>query len=123
MQKDVRKRGASGRKPKSEMLIACEILSQETKEFLPTQRKCKMGCDVPEVHVADILTTSTKMAKRIVNHIPKSQLTTIDPEEVARLQLAGYNGLDVLLFHDPKDKKLKLFPTPADMQKDKHKNN
>jgi len=122
MQRDVRKRGASGRKPKSEMIIACEILCQETKEFLPTQRKCKVGF-LPEVHVADMLTKSTATAKRIVNHIPTSQLTTIDPEEVARLQLAGHNGLDVLLFHDPKDRKLKLFPTPADMQKDKHKNN
>jgi len=121
MQKDVRKRGASGSKTKSEMVIACEILNQQTSKFLPTQRKSKAGCPIPDVHVADILTKSTRVAKKIVNHIRTSQLTTIDPEEVARLQLAGHNGLDVLLYNDPTDGKIKLFPTPEDMQR--HKNN
>lgn len=123
MQRDVRKRGASGRKPKSEMVIACEILCQETTVFLPTQRKCKLGF-TPIVHVADILTESTAIAKRIVNHIPKTELTNIYPDEVARLHLAGHSGLDVLLYHDPTDQKIKLFPTPLDLQqKDKHKDN
>ncbi|OGY41609.1 MAG: hypothetical protein A2Y82_01335 [Candidatus Buchananbacteria bacterium RBG_13_36_9] len=120
MQRDgVRIKGSSGRKQKSDMAIACEILNQQTKGFLPTQRKCNGGF-LPEVHVADLLTNSVATAKRIVNHIPTSYLSTMDPEEVARLQLAGHNGLDVLLFNDPTDGKLKLFPTPADMQKRKN---
>ncbi len=118
MLKDVRKKPASGSRAKSEMVIACQILCKETKRFLPALKKLK-DKTMSDILVADMLTCSAAKAKRIVSHIPATNLNELDPEEVARLQISGHSGLDVLLYHDPEDGKIKIFPTPPDMQKPK----